>query len=124
MTHLCVSTFTFSLVYIISAVAAPVFGFLIDRTGRNIVWMSVGVFATLACHGTLCFTFINPYIPMVNLRSLTLLYRIIIIIILPFHCTTLYLGNINFFQKHLKYNCLNIWLKPIQLSSLQSKYIR
>ncbi|KAI0214202.1 Major facilitator superfamily domain-containing protein 1 [Lamellibrachia satsuma] len=53
-----------SLVYIISAVAAPVFGFLIDRTGRNIVWMSVGVFATLACHGTLCFTFINPYIPM------------------------------------------------------------
>ncbi|KAK2188278.1 hypothetical protein NP493_137g03023 [Ridgeia piscesae] len=53
-----------SLVYIISAVASPVFGFCIDRTGRNIVWMSVGVLVTLGCHATLCFTFINPYIPM------------------------------------------------------------
>ena len=55
-----------SIVYILSAVASPVFGFLVDRTGRNIVWVTVGTLTTLGSHAMLAFTFINPYVSMVN----------------------------------------------------------
>jgi len=54
-----------SLVYIISAVASPLFGFLIDRIGKNVFWVIIGIVLTLACHMSLAFTFINPYIPMI-----------------------------------------------------------
>ncbi|BFZ06095.1 hypothetical protein BsWGS_09134 [Bradybaena similaris] len=54
-----------SLVYIISAVASPVFGFLIDKIGKNVFWVLLGIVLTLGCHMTLAFSFINPYIPMV-----------------------------------------------------------
>lgn len=53
-----------SLVYIISAVASPVFGFLIDRTGRNVFWVILGTVCTIGCHGLLAFTFLNPYVAM------------------------------------------------------------
>uniref|UniRef100_A0A0B7AKB9 Lysosomal dipeptide transporter MFSD1 n=1 Tax=Arion vulgaris TaxID=1028688 RepID=A0A0B7AKB9_9EUPU len=53
------------LVYIISAVASPVFGFLIDRLGRNVFWVILGIILTLGCHMTLAFSFINPFVPMV-----------------------------------------------------------
>ncbi|XP_064614854.1 major facilitator superfamily domain-containing protein 1-like isoform X2 [Liolophura sinensis] len=53
-----------SLVYIISAVASPVFGFLIDKTGKNIFWVCLGVLVTIGCHGLLAFSFINPYVSM------------------------------------------------------------
>ncbi|GFR87917.1 major facilitator superfamily domain-containing protein [Elysia marginata] len=54
-----------SLVYIVSAVASPVFGFLIDRSGKNVFWVLLGIVVTLACHMVLSFTFLNPYIAMV-----------------------------------------------------------
>lgn len=54
-----------SLVYIISAVASPVFGFLIDKTGRNLFWVILGVTVTLGCHALLAFLFISPYIGMI-----------------------------------------------------------
>lgn len=54
-----------SLVYIISAVASPVFGFLIDKTGKNIFWVIAGIAITLGCHALLAFTFITPYLGMV-----------------------------------------------------------
>ncbi|XP_062608351.1 major facilitator superfamily domain-containing protein 1-like [Saccostrea cucullata] len=53
-----------SLVYIISAVASPVFGFLIDRTGKNIFWVILGTVCTIGCHALLAFTFLNPYVAM------------------------------------------------------------
>ncbi|KAL3847679.1 hypothetical protein ACJMK2_018576 [Sinanodonta woodiana] len=53
-----------SLVYIISAVASPFFGFVIDRTGKNIFWVILGTLVTLGCHALLAFTFINPYVAM------------------------------------------------------------
>jgi len=56
----------FSLVYIISAVASPVFGFLIDKTGKNIFWVILGTSVTIGCHATLAFTFISPYVAMVS----------------------------------------------------------
>ncbi|XP_005106021.1 major facilitator superfamily domain-containing protein 1 [Aplysia californica] len=54
-----------SLVYIISAGASPFFGFLIDRIGKNVFWVIIGIVITLGCHMMLAFTFMNPYIPMV-----------------------------------------------------------
>ncbi|XP_076435777.1 lysosomal dipeptide transporter MFSD1-like [Babylonia areolata] len=54
-----------SLVYIISAVASPFFGFVIDKTGKNIFWVISGIAITLGCHALLAFTFITPYVGMV-----------------------------------------------------------
>ncbi|XP_035233242.1 major facilitator superfamily domain-containing protein 1-like [Stegodyphus dumicola] len=54
-----------SIVYYISAVASPLLGLLVDKTGRNLTWVFVAVFLTLFCHVALGFTFITPWIPMV-----------------------------------------------------------
>ncbi|XP_013421243.1 major facilitator superfamily domain-containing protein 1 [Lingula anatina] len=54
-----------SVVYIISAGASPLFGFCIDKLGKNIFWVITGVIITLACHACLAFTWINPFVPMV-----------------------------------------------------------
>uniref|UniRef100_A0A674I964 Lysosomal dipeptide transporter MFSD1 n=1 Tax=Terrapene triunguis TaxID=2587831 RepID=A0A674I964_9SAUR len=53
-----------SIVYIISAPMSPVFGFLVDKLGRNIIWVMFAVVATLASHVMLAFTFWNPWIAM------------------------------------------------------------
>jgi len=53
-----------SIVYIISAVASPICGFLVDRTGRNILWVFLAHLVTMLSHGLLAFTFLNPYIAM------------------------------------------------------------
>ncbi|XP_035693514.1 major facilitator superfamily domain-containing protein 1-like [Branchiostoma floridae] len=53
-----------SLVYIISAGASPVLGFLVDKTGKNVFWVILAILVTLACHMMLAFTFWNPYIAM------------------------------------------------------------
>ncbi|XP_033121743.1 major facilitator superfamily domain-containing protein 1-like [Anneissia japonica] len=53
-----------SLVYFISAGASPVFGFAVDKTGRNIFWVVSGVVLTIAAHFMLAFTFINPFVTM------------------------------------------------------------
>ncbi|RXG72516.1 Major facilitator superfamily domain-containing protein 1 [Armadillidium vulgare] len=56
-----------SIVYIISAFASPLFGFLVDKTGRNIMWVFIAVLVSLGSHCLLAFTFLNPFIPMVIL---------------------------------------------------------
>ncbi|XP_049582226.1 lysosomal dipeptide transporter MFSD1 isoform X1 [Syngnathus scovelli] len=53
-----------SIVYIISAPASPVLGFLVDKTGKNIIWVMCAVCATLASHMMLAFTFWTPWIGM------------------------------------------------------------
>uniref|UniRef100_A0A3Q1IJG2 Lysosomal dipeptide transporter MFSD1 n=1 Tax=Anabas testudineus TaxID=64144 RepID=A0A3Q1IJG2_ANATE len=53
-----------SIVYIISAPASPVLGFMVDKTGRNVVWVIIAVISTLASHMILAFTFWNPWIAM------------------------------------------------------------
>lgn len=53
-----------SVVYIISAPASPVLGFIVDKTGRNVMWVGFAVIATLASHMMLAFTFWNPWIAM------------------------------------------------------------
>ncbi|XP_029026800.1 major facilitator superfamily domain-containing protein 1 isoform X2 [Betta splendens] len=53
-----------SIVYIISAPASPLLGFLVDKTGRNVIWVMIAVVTTLAAHMMLAFTFWNPWIAM------------------------------------------------------------
>lgn len=55
-----------SIIYIISAVASPIFGFVIDRSGRNIFWVFISVVATIGAHSMLAFTMLNPYFGMVS----------------------------------------------------------
>ncbi|XP_005182702.1 major facilitator superfamily domain-containing protein 1 [Musca domestica] len=54
-----------SIVYLISAVASPVFGFLIDVTGRNVSWICLATCSTIGAHSLLAFTMLNPYVGMV-----------------------------------------------------------
>ncbi|XP_030241384.1 major facilitator superfamily domain-containing protein 1 [Drosophila navojoa] len=53
-----------SIVYLISAIASPLFGFIIDRVGRNVSWVFVATVATIVAHLLLTFTHMNPYIGM------------------------------------------------------------
>ena len=55
------------LVYLVSAIASPLFGFLIDKAGRNVTWVLVAVTASAVAHGVLAFTFLNPYLPIILL---------------------------------------------------------
>lgn len=55
-----------SIVYIISAVASPAFGFVIDKFGKNVMWVFLSVAVTIGAHSMLAFTFINPYVAMVS----------------------------------------------------------
>lgn len=54
-----------SLVFLISAGASPVFGFLVDRMGRSRYWLMLALLLSLASHILLAFTFLMPVIAMV-----------------------------------------------------------
>ncbi|XP_072524601.1 lysosomal dipeptide transporter MFSD1 isoform X1 [Salminus brasiliensis] len=56
-----------SIVYIISAPASPLLGLMVDKTGKNIIWVLFAVVTTLIAHMMLAFTFWNPWIAMVIL---------------------------------------------------------
>lgn len=53
-----------SIIYTISAVVCPIFGYLIDVTGRNIIWVFSATVITLVSHGALAFTLWNPWFAM------------------------------------------------------------
>lgn len=48
---------------------SPVFGLLVDKTGKNIIWVLCAVAATLVSHMMLAFTMWNPWIAMVTFVS-------------------------------------------------------
>ncbi|XP_023238248.1 major facilitator superfamily domain-containing protein 1-like [Centruroides sculpturatus] len=54
-----------SIVYIISAAASPVLGFIVDKLGYNLSWVLASVIITLSSHMLLAFTFLNPWVAMV-----------------------------------------------------------
>eukprot|EP00042_Codosiga_hollandica_P049859 m.586226 g.586226 ORF g.586226 m.586226 type:complete len:517 (-) comp57975_c0_seq9:2945-4495(-) len=53
-----------SLVYLISAGASPLFGFMVDKIGRNVMWVFIALIGTYGCHAMLAFSFLNPFIPI------------------------------------------------------------
>lgn len=61
-----VFSFYASIVYIISAPASPLLGFMVDKTGKNITWVLCAVVITLLAHMMLAFTFWNPWFAMVK----------------------------------------------------------
>uniref|UniRef100_A0A8C4R5R2 Lysosomal dipeptide transporter MFSD1 n=1 Tax=Eptatretus burgeri TaxID=7764 RepID=A0A8C4R5R2_EPTBU len=54
-----------SIVYILSAPLAPIFGFIVDIVGKNVMWVLLSVGTTLGSHCLLAFTFLNPWVAMV-----------------------------------------------------------
>lgn len=54
-----------SIVYLISAVASPAFGIVIDKTGRNVSWICIATVSTICAHSLLAFTMLNPYVGMI-----------------------------------------------------------
>jgi len=56
------ANFITGLIYLVSAPASPLLGFLLDKTGRNITWCFIAVVASTGCHSLLAFTSLNPYI--------------------------------------------------------------
>ncbi|XP_063236220.1 major facilitator superfamily domain-containing protein 1-like [Bacillus rossius redtenbacheri] len=53
-----------SIVYLISAVASPILGLMIDRVGKNVLCAMLAVLVSIGCHVLLAFTFLNPYVAM------------------------------------------------------------
>lgn len=51
-----------SCVYIVAAVISPLCGFAVDRTGRNILWISLGTILTCIAHLIIAFTQIKPLV--------------------------------------------------------------
>lgn len=54
-----------SIVYLISAFASPICGFLVDLVGFNTVWVTGAIAATIGSHLLLAFTFVNPFVAMI-----------------------------------------------------------
>lgn len=63
-----------SIVYIVSAVASPVLGLMVDTTGFNLFWLLTGIFATLAAHVAFAFSSFDPYIPFLVMTLMGLAY--------------------------------------------------
>ena len=55
----------FSIVFILSAPCSPIFGYVVDRLGYNVLWVIFGVVCSLGTHGLLSFTYLNPWVGMV-----------------------------------------------------------
>ncbi|CAF4758068.1 unnamed protein product [Pieris macdunnoughi] len=56
-----------SMVYLLSAALSPFFGILIDKTGRNVMWVILSIITTIGSHFLLAFTFVNPYVGVMSL---------------------------------------------------------
>ncbi|XP_055312534.1 major facilitator superfamily domain-containing protein 1-like isoform X2 [Sitodiplosis mosellana] len=54
-----------STLCLISAVACPLFGYIIDKTGKNIYWMLISILALITAHSLFAFTYVNPLICMI-----------------------------------------------------------
>ncbi|ERE90983.1 major facilitator superfamily domain-containing protein 1 [Cricetulus griseus] len=65
-----------SVVYVISAPMSPVFGLLVDKTGKNIIWVLCAVATTLVSHMMLAFTFWNPWIAMALSNAISFSYSV------------------------------------------------
>lgn len=51
-----------SIIYLIAAVMSPLCGYIVDKTGRNVMWVFVSTVLTIGAHAMLAFSFLNPYI--------------------------------------------------------------
>ena len=54
-----------SIPYLLSCGLSPLFGFLIDKVGRNLLWIGSSVLIMLVSHSLITFTFVSPIFVMV-----------------------------------------------------------
>ncbi|UJR07131.1 hypothetical protein I4U23_011419 [Adineta vaga] len=54
-----------SLVYLMSGILSPIFGYVIDKIGRNLYWLMGSIIITIIAHALLAFLFIHPVIPLI-----------------------------------------------------------
>lgn len=69
-----------SIVYLMSAFGSPLLGLIVDKTGKNLMWVSLSVACTIASHCILNFTTYNPYIGMVKLELVVLSVKLMVLI--------------------------------------------
>ncbi|KAK9509921.1 hypothetical protein O3M35_004808 [Rhynocoris fuscipes] len=55
------ANFANSFLYLISAIASPLLGLLVDKTGWNVFWVFFSTICTIGAHSLLTFTFLNPF---------------------------------------------------------------
>nr|XP_022914161.1 major facilitator superfamily domain-containing protein 1-like isoform X2 [Onthophagus taurus] len=53
-----------SIIYLISGVASPFLGYLIDKAGRNLTFVVISIITTAIAHSIIIFTYLNPYVGM------------------------------------------------------------
>ncbi len=53
------------MVYLISAFASPILGYLVDLVAFNTLWVVGAILVTISAHALMAFTFINPYVSMI-----------------------------------------------------------
>ena len=58
-----------SLVYSMAIIGCPLFGIIVDTTGRNVMWLNISIVGSLIAHGLLVSTYVSPYVCMVLLGS-------------------------------------------------------
>lgn len=105
-----------SIVYVISAPASPVLGFLVDKTGRNVIWVLIAVVTTLAAHMMLAFTFWNPWIAMVmDLASL------FTVLLLTRHKLAYY--NRQYISKYWKYSSGDMHVNVVIWSNIPPSWL-
>lgn len=56
-----------SVMYIISAVTSPFIGLLVDKVGRNLVFLLVAGLLVMFAHMMMAVTFVNLWVPMISL---------------------------------------------------------
>lgn len=56
-----------SIVYVMSAVLSPFIGYIVDKTGRNLVFLLAASIIVMFSHLAMALTFINLWIPMIGL---------------------------------------------------------
>jgi len=59
------ANFLVGLVYLVSAVASPALGWLLDRTGRQVTWLCLALLVSAASHAVLAWTRVSPYLAIV-----------------------------------------------------------
>lgn len=56
-----------SVIYTISAISSPLIGFVVDKVGRNLVFLLVSGILVMSAHMLMALTFVNVWIPMIAL---------------------------------------------------------
>ena len=59
------ANFLIGLVYLVSAIASPLFGLILDKFGKNLSWLCGSLLVSILAHAGLVLTITGPYIPIV-----------------------------------------------------------